>query len=188
MGTRRAWLVLLMVFLPTVARADDHWSEMSGAVSYAHLSDLTGVHVAAAVAVDRVTPAALAKAARHWSLVGDFSAHVWGKHDHVDLNQYTLGVGLRRTLARYAYKRYVPFVQGTIGAALSRGSALDGDRGAITFGGGIDFVSRRKNSSGMLKWMGYGWRVQGDVVFPWSGEVNWYPRLSTGFVLRLNET
>ena len=188
MGTRRAWLVLLMAFLPTVARGDDHWAETMGAVSYAHLSDLTGVHGSFAVSIDHVTPPAIAKVARHWSAVADFSAHIWGKHDNEDLNQYTVGLGLRRALVRLAYRKSVPFVQGTIGAALSHGSILDGNRGALALGGGVDFVAGRTNSSGQPKGIGKALRFQGDLVFPWSGEVNWYPRLSVGVVIRINET
>jgi len=191
MGTRRPWLVLLVLFLPASVRADDHWSELSAAASYAHLSDLKGYHLSGAIAVDRVTPAAtpeFKKAARHWMVIVDFSGHVWGKHDGVDLNQYTFGLGLRRTLVKFAYKTYVPFVQGTIGGAFSEGSTLDGHRGAVTIGGGIDFVAGRKNHSGTAKWMGQAFRLQGDLVFPWSGEVNWYPRLSAGVVIRIKET
>jgi hypothetical protein len=187
MGTRRAWLVLSVLFLTTVAHADDHWSEVMGAVSYAHLSDLKGYHFSAAIAVDHVTKDAsdeFKKAARHWMVIVDFSGHVWGKHDGVDLNQYTFGLGARRTLVKLAYKTYVPFVQGTIGGAFSEGSTLDGHRGAVTFGGGIDFVGKRTKGQSI----GHALRFQGDLVFPWSGEVNWYPRLSAGVVIRIKET
>lgn len=188
MGTRRSWLVLLVLFLPASVRADDHWAELSAAASGAHLSSLGGVQVTAAFAVDHVTPAAVAKLARHWSVIIDASAHVVGKHDNVDLNQYTVGLGLRRTLVRYAYRSWVPFLQGTIGGAFSVGSTLDGNRAAVAFGGGIDRVGKRQGSSRGLKKVGFAWRFYGDIVFPASGAVNWYPRLSTGLVLRIKET
>jgi len=191
MGTRRSWLVLFVLFLPAGLRADDHWSELSAAVSGAHLSNLGGFHFSGAVAVSRVTPGAspeFAKAARHWMAILDVSAHVWGKHDGADLDQITFGAGLRRTLVKFAYRKAVPFVQGTIGGALSRGSTLDGNRGALAIGGGVDIVAGRTSPSGKPKGVGHALRLHGDLVFPWSGEVNWYPRISIGYVLRIKET
>ena len=174
MRIRRLWLVLVLLLVPTAARAHDHFADVCFGVSLAHESILVGPFATVSKTFKTSTDSKL----RNVSLIGDLSTH-WGSHDDIDVRRVFFMGGLRYTFAGESHQKHLPFVEVLLGGAHNDdddGSDADADP-ALAIGAGYEHVM--SGSPG-----GWGIRVQGGyIVRP--GDIT--PRISVGFVKRFKK-
>src|SRR5688572_2186474 len=96
----RPWLVVVVLLLmPTTARAHDHTADFYWGLCYANASSLFGPHVSVAMTVPNVLE-------RDLSVVGDVAAYM-GTHDDLDLTRVTFMGGIRYTPTGMRLLRHV---------------------------------------------------------------------------------
>jgi hypothetical protein len=183
MGTRHAWLVLIVLLAPVGARADNHWFDVATAYSAAGgLSWLSGGQATVTVPVGSREHPPLPS-----NVVVDFSVQ-HGSHLnkrttlHEDLTQYSYLAGYRWSHARRPKDSRLAFAQVLVGRVVRNGSELDGTHFAVAIGGGVEFLKRGD------KLVLPGFRAQGDVVvLPGADLKNGYFRLTAGPIFRVGE-
>jgi hypothetical protein len=201
MGTRRSWLAVLVLLLPTSAGADDHWVDGSAAYSQAEgFSQLKGGHFAVTVPLGHIDRTAEKKKTKNWNVTADYSFHA-GTHEKAMISQRSATLGMRWSIPHEYHKWNVVFVSGLVGGSWTKGSSLAGNR--VAFGGGIgwEFLPRVKEDEPPIpgatprpkkRWyelilMGY--RSQAEVIFMTGGghPSKAYVRYSTGAIVRIGE-
>lgn len=145
----RLWLVLVLLALPTAARAHEHKMDLYGGPSLESGSVLVGLlgSVSIPIAIPETD-------VRHLSVVADVSAH-WGTNDR---RQSTVMAGLRYSFAATTEQRHLPFAHVMIGAA-ETSNRISGDWGfGAALGGGVESVIWGDGESGS------GVRAQADFI------------------------
>lgn len=165
MRRRALWLVLVVLLLPTSARAHDHNADFYFAVCYANASHLGGPQVAVATTLPY----------KPLSVVVDFGRN-YGSHEGRDLDWTTFMGGIRWMIApREA--RHIPFVQALVGGGrISTRSFSETDE-SVSVGGGYEYIVHHDTKS-----TAWGLRVAADLVK--TGD-DWFKRVSAGAVLRI---
>lgn len=177
MRIRRPWLVLVLLLVPTIARAHNHFADVCFGVSDAHESMLVGPFVTVSKTFETSTDSKL----RNLSLIGDLSTH-WGSHDDLDVRRVFFMGGLRYTFAGDQHQKHLPFVEVLLGGVHNKDDDGNGNSEgdadpALAIGAGYEHV---------MSGSPYGWgiRVQGGyIVRP--GDVT--PRISVGLVKRFGK-
>jgi hypothetical protein len=161
---RRCLVVVVLLLIPTAARAHDHVADFFGAFCYAHASNLAGVQQSLAIALP------------FWekdiSFVTDTSFHV-GKHDGEPLTRVSYLLGLRYTPTGMQHPSHLFSVHGLVGGVRDGGLNTNNDW-AVALGGGYEYLLDGNPE-------GWGFRTQVDYVI--SGGEN-FPRISGGIVFR----
>jgi hypothetical protein len=175
MRSRRLWLALGVLLIPSAAQADDHRAGLFAGISFARGSTLVGFHESYEVTSPR-------PANRNLSVVGDFSVN-FGSHDNgADVTQVPFMFGVRYMPTWLAdHQKLVPFGQFLVGGVYTNDGVDDGTDGAFAFGGGVDFLPTRDASH-----EGWGVRAQFDYIVR-GGEGDDIPRFSAGVVYRFRK-
>jgi hypothetical protein len=163
MRLRRTWLVLVLLLVaPTAASAHTHVWDIFFGPSYANASNLSGFHIAFALAP------AQDETSKNLSIVADTSVH-FGTHEQKDLTRVMFSGGLRYT-PHDATDRHLTSVQVLVGRVWDRNDFDDAGFG-VTFGALYEYL--------LSGYDGRGWafRGQGDFVV---NQVDKFPRLSAG--------
>jgi hypothetical protein len=182
MGTRRSWLAFLVLLLPAAAGADDHWVDASASYSQAAgFSQLKGGHFVLTKPLGHIDQTIIPQSkTKNWNVTLDYSFHD-GMHDKALVRQQSIMVGARYTQKHRPHAKNLFFYQGSIGGAFTKGSSLDGKRGALAGGVGWEILAR--GTDPVL----VGYRNQADVVFTFGSGQKTYLRYSTGVILRIGE-
>jgi len=187
MGTRRSWLVFLVLLFPGATRADDHWVDGSAAYSQAEgFSQLKGGHFAVTVPLGHIDRTAEKKKTKNWNVTADYSFHE-GTHEDVTITQKSAALGVRWSIPHRYHKWNVVFLNGLVGRTWTEGSSLDGKRWAL--GGGIGWEFLPRANEGQPEPIMVGYRSQAEVIFMTGGghPNKAYVRYSTGAVIRIGE-
>jgi hypothetical protein len=191
MVMRRFGLALVLLAIPAAAGADSHKIELEVAPSYAHLSDLLGVHVSVAKTIregEETTSSTMAASRttcpEHypWTVVADLTAH-WKKlgSDQVqDEVERSFMAGPRFNMPHACRRTPMLFLQALFGLDYIRQGDAQSSDFAAAFGLGMDHLLDSKGYVAL--------RLQADlVVSPWSKLKTSYPRAIVGIVFRLEE-
>jgi hypothetical protein len=166
MRSRRLSIVVVVLLLvPTAARAHDHTADFFSAFCYAHASNLFGVQQSVAVTLPWPDNDDL-------SFVFDTSAHM-GTHDGDPRTRVAVLVGARYTFEGLINAKNLLSVHALGGGVRDAGVITQADP-AFAFGGGYEFLQGGNP-------LGWGFRAQVDYVV--SGGEN-FPRFSGGLVFR----
>jgi hypothetical protein len=175
MRIRLSCLVLGVLLVPALVRADDHWADFYAAFSGSGGgSKLFGVHEAVAV----TSPGS----PRHYLsfVVSDVSLHS-GSHDGTDVTQVTYLWGGRVTVSKPQHK-LKPYFHGLLGLVTTDGVA-DGTNFAGAVGGGLEYLPSPTDRD---RKKGFGIRTQIDRVFR-SGDGEDFWRISGGIFYRFGQ-
>lgn len=175
MRSRRLWLALGVLLIPSAALADDHRAGLFAGISFARGSTLVGFHES--LEVTSKTPAN-----RDLSFVADFNVN-FGSHDNGnDVTQVPFLFGVRYMPTWMAdHQRLVPFGQLLVGGVYTNDGVDNGTNSAVAFGGGVDFLPTRDATH-----EGWGIRAQFDYIVR-SGERDNIPRFSAGAIYRFSK-
>jgi hypothetical protein len=188
MGRPRPWFVLAVALMPAGASADNHFADFFLGPSLTQQSALGGVQFSGSYLLGQ-------HAASHgagtkplkWSLLGDISSHFVGKHEGVDVTQWTFAGGVRRTLADRHNRKYLPFAHAMIGGIHTNRGTLQGTRAAAVGGIGLDYLREPRRVTPYEGVTVLGARAQVELIVPLSGNRHAYPRFSAGMVVRVGE-
>ncbi|MGH9386289.1 MAG: hypothetical protein ACRD2N_18595 [Vicinamibacterales bacterium] len=169
MRIRRLWLVVVVLFMPTAARAHDHTADFFGGFSYADASKLWGFHTQLGTTLPWLD--------YDLSAVGDLTIHV-GTHDRADLTRVTFLGGLRYTPTKTRLLKNVVSFHALLGGVHDADADSSNDL-ALAVGVGWEYLPKGKDSAA-----GWGVKVQADYAFS-QGES--FPRVSAGVVYRIKK-
>lgn len=172
----RLWcLVLIVVLVPALARADDHWADYYAAFSGGDgASKLFGFHQALAV----TSPGA---PSHYLSFVVTDVSIQKGSHDGSGVSQATFLWGGRVTLSKPGH-RVKPSLHGLLGVVSTDGVA-DGASFAGAIGGGLEYLPHPQDPD---RKKGFGIRGQVDRVFR-NGAGDDFWRFSGGIFYRFGQ-
>ena len=180
MRIRLFCLVLAILLVPTLARADDHWADLYAAFSGGGgASKLFGFHEAVA----KGSPGPPLSKRRKLSVVlSDLSVH-FGSHDNgTDVTQVTFLFGGRYTLLKPEHKAKVSF-HGLLGGVNTNdgGDKSTDFAGAVGFG--LEYIPTPEDPK---PGKAFGIRTQVDRVFR-KGERSDFWRISGGIFYRIGQ-
>ena len=168
MLSRRLWLVVVVMLIPTAGRAHDHNADYFLAGSYAKGSNIWGLHQAFAKTIK--------PGDYDWSVVGDLGFH-FGSHDGSGVTRIAFVGGVRYTFPGNpkVHKNRLSLHALGGGVRTHEGAESDTDP-ALVLGAGYEFLPR-----GHMSAAGWAFRIQGDYVV---NDRESFPRVSLGFVHR----
>ncbi len=167
MRIRRLSLVVVLLLMPTAARAHDHIADFFGGGSGGYDSTLWGLHQQLGITLPWVD--------RDFSAVADLSLH-FGTHDGSDLTRATFLGGLRYMPSGDHRLTGLVSFHALVGNVHDAG--LDSSNAkALALGGAFEYLPKGRDTAG-----GWGVRVLADYVFS-RGEG--FARVSAGVVYRI---
>jgi hypothetical protein len=167
---RLSIVVVVLLLVPTVARAHDHTADFFAGFCYAYDSNLFGVQQAMAITLPKQRPGA-----KRVSVVFDTSAHM-GEHKGEDRTRVLILGGVRYTLTQLIDPhRHLLTAHFLAGGLRDGGMTRTSGDFATAFGGGYEYLQQRDDPRGL------GFRLQFDYVV--SGGAD-FPRISGGIVYR----
>ena len=159
-------VVVVLLLVPTVARAHDHTADFFSAFCYAYDSNLFGVQQALSVTSPK-------PGNKDLSIVFDTSVHM-GKHEGDSRTRVLIMGGVRYTLTQLLDPDRHLVTAHFLAGGMRDGGAVTTADPAVAFGGGYEYL---KNGTAT----GLGFRFQFDYVV--SGGQD-FPRFSGGIVYR----
>lgn len=167
----RPWLALLvLLFIPQSAAADDHRAEFfAAAFSFVPGSLLLGPHIAVGMPIEGVLDDNLA-------VVGDFSVHFGSDED--EGKRATFAGGIRYSFAKPDFPTMVNSARVLMGGVYGSDAFDSGTDFAILVGYEFEYVPQRSKSV-----EGWGLRGQVDRVIRTDDKEDFW-RFSAGFVYR----
>jgi hypothetical protein len=175
MRVRRPWLLLVLLLLPSAARADDHTAEFYAAgFSFVPGSFLIGPHVAFGKTIELPRYKGFDK---NLSIVGDFSTH-FGPNEE-EGKRVTFAVGGRVSATIRDYFKLVHSGRALVGGVYGTDRPEPETNLAFLFGYEAEWMPGRRT----LEYEGWGFRAQVDWVVR-KGDAENFARVSTGFVYR----
>jgi hypothetical protein len=169
MRIRRLSLVVVLLLMPTPARAHDHIADFFGGGSSAYDSTLWGFHTQLGTTLPWLENKDL-------SAVGDLALHI-GTHDGADLTRVTFLGGFRYAPSGMRLFKNIVSFHALLGG-VHDADADSSNEFALAIGGGYEYLPKGQNPGGGH----WGFRVQADYVIS-SGDG--FPRVSAGVVYRI---
>ncbi len=168
MRSRRPWLILVFVLVPTVARANDHVADLLFAASLGGGSVLRGGRAAITWTMPKPTT-------RDVALFLDLSV-LDGEHDDNDVTKVGYLFGIRWTPAGENQK-HLPTFHALVGDMKHNSGPEKGNHWAFAFGGGYEIVPVATRT--VSEWA---FRTDADVIVV--NDASSFVRASAGVVWR----
>lgn len=172
MRLRPVWLVVMVLLVPTAARASDHTASIFGALSFASGSTLTGLHGSLEVSWPTTQPFH-----DYVAIIVDASGY-GGSHDGNDVTRTTFFVG-GRGIYRIPGTNHIASGQVLLGIVRSQVAAAKDNNFASAIGGGYEYLL---GDASRTSPQGWGVRFQSDYVFQNTGDG--FARASFGVIYR----
>jgi len=180
MRMRLFCLVLGVLLVPTLARADDHWADLYAAFSGGGgASKLFGFHEAVAKGPARSASTNLKKLS---FVLSDLSVHFGSHDDGTDVTQVTFLFGGRYTLLKPEHKAKVSF-HGLLGGVNTNDGGNKNTDFAGAVGFGVEYIPTPQDPNPAKA---IGIRAQVDRVFR-KGDREDFWRISGGIFYRIGQ-